>query len=205
MQPPAQVRYEFNRSACFGWAAFCFVLAAVCLALGVFASSESFVRGAIPGWLLGGFGTVLMTAYGISWANRYRDEGPALELTEQGIRSSPRLGGPGTPKIDGTLRWQAVSGVEAGRYDSIIIRLRNPNAFWARQGRIDRILAWNPLRGDRLALGGNDIAHESSDVIARISDWIEWYRLSSGGQARNLPGTEKRSTSRGHGSSSTTE
>lgn len=172
--------YGFNRPVCFAWTVFCLVVAATCTGIAL-AADVAFVRGLVPGWLFGSFGAALFSVMALSWARRFTHSGPALVLSDWGIRTDKRLGGITNPSIDEGIAWDEISGATPGAYGSVVLRLRDPGAFWARQSRLARILAWHPLPRRRywLGLGGNDLAVAQAELVTSIQSRLNSARLES--------------------------
>jgi hypothetical protein len=185
---PHDVEYGFNRPVCLGWAAFSVSLVVACVVLVAAAGGEMFVRGLVPGWLFGSFGAVLFTAMGFSWVGRFLHSGAALTLNESGITADKRLGGIATPTIDRTILWEEVEWASTGPHGGVVLQLRDPDAFWARQGWLSRILAWHPGRTRRnlVSLGGHDLAAPASEVASVIQAHSNWIGLEGSGNRPRL-------------------
>ena len=183
------VEYEFNRPVCLGWTVFGLACVVGCLIVAVVAGDQMFARGLVPGWLFGSFGASLFSVMAISWARRFLHSGPALILSESGIRTDKRLGGFTTPRIDGSIPWEEVEWASVGAHGSVILQLRDPDAFWAHQSLRSRIMAWHPWprRHNMVSLGGNDLAATAADVASTIQARSDWIALERPSSPRSLP------------------
>ena len=128
------ITFYFDRAKCAGWAAFSFVIVVACIILAVATPNQRFAEGLIPGWLFGCIGAALFSMVGASWLGRALHRGPALELTDAGIVPDRRLGGVFAPRLTRLIRWAEVNGAVPGSHGSVVLQLRDPEAFWARVG-----------------------------------------------------------------------
>lgn len=187
-----EVRVHFDRGACLGWAAFCATVAAACVVVAVVAPHAAFASGLVPGWLFGSVGAGLFGVVGVSWAARFTCRDPGLVIGDEGIELNPRLGGPFTPTIRGKVIWQDIESVVQGKHGSVLLELRDPDGFWARQSRFARAVAWSPHPGRRqlVPIGGKDLEMRSDDLRALVATRREALRAES----EDPPGLERGSS-----------
>lgn len=172
--------FHFDRAKCVGWSLFSFVVMAACVVLALVAPEQRFVEGLLPGWLFGSFGAALFALVGTSWLRRALHRGPALELTDDGIVPDKRLGGVFTTRLTGLIPWEEVDSAVPGAHGSVVLRLREPRVFWARQTVLARIMAWRPRTGPReyVGLGGNDLDAKQLDIVRTLNTWADNRQLA---------------------------
>lgn len=169
------VEYAFSRPVCLAWTVFCLVMITASVVIARRAVGPIFLAGWMPMWLLGASGAVLFSVMAISWARRLLYGGPALVLGHDGIRADRRMGGLTTPSFAGTIGWDEIDSASPNAFGSVILRLGDPDAFWARQGSLSRMLAWHPsaeLRGC-VILGGHDVAVGSLELAEGIRERLD--------------------------------
>lgn len=183
------VAYNFNRSVCLGWTLFSLALVAGGIVIALTVPDQRFAAGLVPGWLFGSFCAALFSGAGLSWARRLAHSGPALVLSHWGITADKRLGGITNPSINGLISWDEVASVSPGAYGSVVLRLRDPEAFWARKGLLARILAWHPSfwRGDRVTFASRALAAGQAELVASIQARSDRASLGSIRDQRVLP------------------
>ena len=181
--------FYFDRARCIGWSLFCLAVVVMGGILALAAPEQRFAAGLVPGWLFGSFGSALFTAVGISWLRRALHRGPALQLTDAGVVPDRRLGGVFAPRLTGLIPWVEVDSAFPGPHGAVVLRLRDPQAFWARQTRVARIMAWRPGPHPReyVGLGGNDLEARQPDVVEALNAWAKDRRLASQKQALPSP------------------
>ena len=165
---PAEVRVPYDRARCLGWSVYTWVLAIGCAAFAVLDPHAGLVYNLIPGWLFGGFGAGLFGAVAASWTARSRYGRPAVVIDNEGIELDRQLGGPLTPAIHGKVRWKEVARVLRNKRGAVLVELRDPREFWARQPWLSRVLGWSPKPGSgrMVPIGGRELAVDSQELVA---------------------------------------
>lgn len=196
----SSMTFHFDRSKCAGWATFSFVTAVGCTILAAVAPSQRFVEGLIPGWLFGCIGAALFSTVGASWLRRALHRGPGLELTDAGVVPDRRLGGVFAPRVTGSIRWAEVDRATPGAHGSVVLQLRDAEAFWARQTALARTMAWWPGRGlpKHVGLGGNELAAGQLEIVLALNQIAEERRqIATEEHPRSVHGTPGHTAERG--------
>jgi len=189
MSNAPDVVYEFDRPVCLRWTLFSLALVAAGIVLALMVPDQMFAGGLVPGWLFGSFWAALFSGVALSWARRLAHSGPALVLSHSGITADKRLGGITNPGISGLIGWDEVAAASSGAYGSVVLRLRDPEAFWARKGLLARILAWHPSfwRGDCVGFASRTLAAGQAELVTSIQTRSDRATLEGTGDRAVLP------------------
>ncbi len=179
MTREAEIVYHFNRLTCLGFSVFSAVLVVAFIFLAVLAGDEMFVEGIVPGWLFGTASAVLLSAITVSWVRRLAHSGPALILNDSGVTVHRLSGGPFSPRVARLIRWEEIAAVSVGPHGGVALNLEDPEAWFAQQSFLSRLLAWHPSphRRGRVTLGGIDLGAGPQDLFLSVQSRVDQARL----------------------------
>ncbi len=178
MTSEAKVVYHFNRSTCLGFSVFSAVLVVASVLVGVLAPDEMF-WGIVPGWLFATASAVLFSGVTVSWVRKLAHSDPALVLDDSGVTVYLLLGGPFSRRVARVIRWEEIDDVSAGPYGSVVLRLKDPEGWLARQPLLARLFAWHPSPSRRgtVTLGGVDLGAGPQDLFLTVQSRVDPTRV----------------------------
>ena len=178
MTSEADVVYHFNRSTCLGFSLFSAILVVASVSVGVLAQDEMFL-GIVPGWLLATAGAVLFSGATVSWIRKLAHSDPALVLDDSGATVYRLRGGPFSRRVARVIRWEEIDDVSAGPHGSVVLQLKDPEGWLARQPLLARLFAWHPspLRRGTVTLGGVDLGAGPQDLFRTVQSRVDQTRL----------------------------
>ena len=162
--------YRFNRPLCLFFTAFSVALVVAGVVIAVTAGDQMFADGFVPGWLFGSVVAAMFSMVGVSWARRLAYPGPGLVLGDSGITGY---------KFVGTIPWEEIESASPGKGGAVILRLRDVEAFRARQSLKFRLAAWDPrphLRST-VIIESRDLATDAHDLFTAIHARVKRGRL----------------------------